>query len=425
MPSPGETTSCESNNTFMFMPLDLITQVLVRLPVKVVLRFKIVCKCWYSLVSSKEFAKLHQQHAIDNPIHNNPSLQLFMVGRPPKQGKQKSMYTLKIESSEMDKLYKATGSWIYDLANSIDKLKHKFDHPESYPIGSCNGLVCFTVGLGHKMMLCLWNPATDKYHYIKGPHLISQGLVVPLYWGFGYDPLSEDYKILVLGELMPRKPFALLFRLRDTSNTWSRVDCPSDNDMSEFMVNRTHENSKEFRSLPILVGHTLYWKTGDIVVPKKLLAYDLATDSFHIVPLPTLEPAATLDFYICKHRQCLCACWLCIVESSKYIKVWMLDGHGNDKVWKSMFKSRGVERSFYTSLPFPKLFELKEDHKYLLLDSTFKVGLALDSRGEFRHPTKGVMLTSDLLGLGKATRYVFDYTPTLACPSPQLATTIT
>ncbi|KAH9617733.1 hypothetical protein KSS87_021553 [Heliosperma pusillum] len=321
----------------------------------------------------------------------------------------------------MDKLYKATGCWIYGSAKSVDKLTHKFDHPESYPIGLCNGLVCFIVGLGHKM-LCLWNPATSEHHYIKGPHL-SQGSV-PLYWGFGYDPLSEDYKILVLGELMPRKPFAQLFRLRSTSNTWIPVECLSDHEMSDFMVKRTQKNSKEFTSLPILVGHTLYWKTGDID-PSKLLAFDLATDSFQIVPLPTPEPAKTLDFYICKIRQCLCACW--IVESpfpSKYMKVWMLDGHGNDKVWKSMFKFRGLERLFQTPLPFPKLFELKEDHKYLLLNWMFQLSLVVDSRGEFCHPTKGMMLTSDC-GFHEPARYVFDYAPTLACPSPYLATTIT
>jgi len=45
----------------MDLPQNLIIQILLRLPVKYLIRFKCVCKLWFSLISNPHFANSHFQ----------------------------------------------------------------------------------------------------------------------------------------------------------------------------------------------------------------------------------------------------------------------------------------------------------------------------------------------------------------------------
>jgi hypothetical protein len=51
----------EKKKTQRYLPLELIIQILVRLHVKSLLRFKCVCKSWFSHFSDTNFAKSHFQ----------------------------------------------------------------------------------------------------------------------------------------------------------------------------------------------------------------------------------------------------------------------------------------------------------------------------------------------------------------------------
>jgi hypothetical protein len=48
-------------NPLQYLPHELIIQILLRLPVKSLLRFKCVCKLWLTLISDAHFANSHFQ----------------------------------------------------------------------------------------------------------------------------------------------------------------------------------------------------------------------------------------------------------------------------------------------------------------------------------------------------------------------------
>ncbi|KAK9670123.1 hypothetical protein RND81_13G179400 [Saponaria officinalis] len=362
------------------MALDLLIYIFVRLSVETLLRLKSVCKYWNSIISSREFAELYQQHAT-----SIPSLNLFMVDNYSyvcDEGIANKLYTFKIDSSDVDELYKSNHTWQCTLSKPAHELDHKLKDAKIYPIGSCNGLICYIVGLGHSI-LHLWNPATHQYSHIKGPRLSKYSN--PLYWGFGYDPLSDDYKILVLGVELG-KPFARIYRPR--TGRWRRIECPSAQQMSDFiMVDRKTTEEIELGSLAVLVGQTLYWRVKNL---DNLLSFDLTRESFAILDLPaqgldplTLHHHICEDFFICQLRQCLCACWIWNESGNNdrkcarlYITVWMLEGDG---VWKKLFKFGGLERGITT---VPKLFEMKEQGKYLIPNDGFKTFFLCSVDGE-------------------------------------------
>ncbi|KAK9678136.1 hypothetical protein RND81_11G190400 [Saponaria officinalis] len=392
----------------MLLNMDLMMEVFVRLPIKSLIRFKSVCKNWNAIICSLEFAKLHQQHAINtDPKDDDPSPNLYI---PDYWYRCHGLYTFRtalLKVEQMDSTHMYDGS--------------------CFPIGSSNGLICFTSYFCCADCLYISNPTIQEYCCIgKWPDLCYTW-PVPLYWGFGYDPLSDDYKIVCLGiaSLQTRTPVACIFTSRTCQ--WTRLECPSLDGMDEFLLKDVNIGHKD---LPVLVGHTIYWRLEDKFDPKYLLAFDLRTDSFETIPLPapvprTSDRCKTRDFFICQIRQCLCACWvwtesLVVGEDEDFrlcMDVRTMERRGEDVFWKSKFT---FER-FIDCLPsngpiLPKLFEFKEDGKYLIICSDFKPCFVIDLNSK----PEDVISTKDVEGFesdgDKCEIYALDCTHSLVSP---------
>ncbi|KAK9678135.1 hypothetical protein RND81_11G190300 [Saponaria officinalis] len=370
----------------MFLTMDLTIEVFVRLPIKSLGRFKSVCKNWNAIICSLGFAKLHLQHAINtHPKDDDLSPNLFFLNY---KYVRHRLFTFRTELLKVEQM----------------KLTHTY-YVGSYPIGSSNGLICFKsyYRLGVDC-LYIWNPTIQEYSCI-GQRSRFFIRTLPVYWGFGYDPLSDDYKIVCLGIAcdQTRTPVACIFTSRTCQ--WRQLECPSHDGMNEFLLKNVDLRGP--KNLPVLVGHTLYWRLDQHKFdPKYLLAFDLMTDSFETIPLPTQIPRAsdrckTRDFFICQISQCLCACWvwteLLVVGEDEDFRLCMdvrtMERRGEDVFWKSKFT---FER-FIDCLPgdgpiLPKLFEFKENSKYMIIYSGFKSCYVIDlnSKPENVISTKGV-----------------------------------
>ncbi|XP_074335941.1 putative F-box protein At3g10240 [Apium graveolens] len=140
------------------LPEELIrTEILARLPLKSLARFKSVCKLWLSVLSSDpQFIKeLDRRNPDDyDCIVANNSDHIVILSR------YREIFTLH-------------GDHLYKL------------------IGSANGLVCVTRG----KKVSLWNPAIFQCKEFDLPPLCYLGMDKI---GFGFYPVSNDYKVVVL-----------------------------------------------------------------------------------------------------------------------------------------------------------------------------------------------------------------------------------
>ncbi|KAL6582707.1 hypothetical protein OROMI_004786 [Orobanche minor] len=161
------------------LPQDMIEEILSRLPVKSLLRFRCVSKVWHSLIGSKSFMRKQ----LKNSKRNTSFAQ------------QKALLLLREEPFNFSDC-------------SLSSLFHKPDFHAiefnfaSHPIyslrlvGSSNGLVCIL--LNHEEFV-LWNPSTRRIS--KKLPLLPNMDKRPHTYGFGCDDEWSDdynYKVVVI-----------------------------------------------------------------------------------------------------------------------------------------------------------------------------------------------------------------------------------
>ncbi|KAK7272811.1 hypothetical protein RIF29_13851 [Crotalaria pallida] len=204
------------------LPDDLIVLILLRLPVKSLLRFKCVSKSFFSLISDNQFAISHFDLAA-SPTHRL----LCSAGT-----------AFASRSLDLD-----------DDSSSLPLIP-RFLPPSCTPQikGSCNGFILLTHRSPHH--LYIWNPSTGAHKKLPlSPNASSDpNKHFPIYYGFGYDASTNDY-LVFLGSLdfnveVLWKTDYELFSLR--ANAWKTIEVevlplpPSVVDVNNFF--RGHSN---------------------------------------------------------------------------------------------------------------------------------------------------------------------------------------
>ncbi|XP_074379554.1 F-box/kelch-repeat protein At3g06240-like [Apium graveolens] len=187
--------SSDCTPLFDLLTPDLINDILVRLPVKSLLCCKSVSKSWLSLISDPNFIKSHLKHSITKPGADQV---IFATERGT------SMSLLRLDSCEI-------GATLGDISSV-----HYFE-----TAGSCNGIVCFWFSAFGTGIPCtyLWNPATKQAKMIPP---IDYDDVIIVIMGFGFDPLGDDYKVVVLINSFSRDWTIELYSAK--TNVWRTVE---------------------------------------------------------------------------------------------------------------------------------------------------------------------------------------------------------
>ncbi|KAI3987258.1 hypothetical protein MKX01_031742 [Papaver californicum] len=193
------------------IPQEILEEnILTRLPVKSISRFRCVCKYWCNNVfKNSHFTKMHLQHAI---AMNNFSL--LVSNQKSDHSKPTDIYICSFDHNvflSSKNLGKAVG----------------IDYPfmskkcASQLIGSCNGLVC--IELYGK--ICIWNPYTKEYRKVPATPIEYPSAVagcIQISYGFGLDRKSDDYKLLrIVGFAGNEVSEAKVYTLR--SNSWKSL----------------------------------------------------------------------------------------------------------------------------------------------------------------------------------------------------------
>jgi F-box interacting protein len=189
----------KNSNPQLYLPHELIIQILLRLPVKSLISFKCVCKSWFSLISDPHFANSHFQITAATPTRRI----LFTFTETRSVDSEASF--------DFDDSAPLNLDFLCPLFYSKLKIK-----------GSCRGFILFH----YYSNIYLWNPSTGVHKNIPLPRFGFDLYEVEHFHGFGYDESTDDYLLVSLSyDQIPYSDDMLshleIFSLR--ANAWEEI----------------------------------------------------------------------------------------------------------------------------------------------------------------------------------------------------------
>ncbi|KAJ0940215.1 putative F-box domain-containing protein [Helianthus annuus] len=306
-----------SKNTKISLPTEVLEEILSRLPVKSILRFRIVCKPWLSFISNPSFTRLHLSRA--TAAHHTA---LFIPTYCYSSHKQHFFSTTR-EGGRLTHLMTLDKDYTFDIA----QVEH------------LNGLVfCSSFNYLAKSNLVytfIVNPAMHKTFKLPDPpdHSLTNNTygIASVCCFFGFDESNNEHKILMIRKLL--QPPTLEFMIFSMSTySWRKIDVEPPIGFSLIIRTSVCVNS---------VIHMMPFRSVDI------LGFDLRTEKFTIINTPQgVKPHKSSSEYTI-HRQtwpisnkpriikvsgCVAvACHDRVVDTNK-MHIWILQDYENH-VW--------------------------------------------------------------------------------------------
>ncbi|XP_061371696.1 F-box/kelch-repeat protein At3g23880-like [Gastrolobium bilobum] len=288
---------------------DVIQEILLRLPVKSLVRFKCVCKSWLSLISDSQFAKSHYE------LSAAPTHKLLQITRSGSEARP-----IDFDASLND------DSFVVSLVPPFPKPGKYAPHVLIF--GSCRGFVL----IKRYSNFYIWNPSTGFHRELSYSEIGKQCQSEDKFLtGFGYDPSTDDYLVVVLWAKYYLNPIIddngdddvyvnlkvdrlVLFSLR--TNSLKEIQGPHLPDMYST-------------SQPLFFNDAIHWLASGYN-SFVILAFDMVNKNFFEISLP--DGCSTVDFYFCKLGSmggCLC---LCHFDDTK-TKVWIMKEYKVQSSW--------------------------------------------------------------------------------------------
>ncbi|OMO81128.1 hypothetical protein COLO4_23744 [Corchorus olitorius] len=269
----------KKSNGIIYLPADLVNEILLKLAVKSIIRFGCVAKNWYHLFKNPIFVS---QHRLSKKNGAASLIIKYYGGDGTKIG---------LMMFGDDKTFVS----YHDLHQQLPC--HVSDNINYFNLTVGDGLVCaYDASMGSEDM-ALWNPATKEFrilpYFEQSNRLTEDILGVKHYVGCGIDPLSNDYKVLCIRKEYPsfnyNQPYEYAI-YRMSSDSWTVLNKEDLQLVEDPVLIRNYSN--------VCVNGVCYWQveeedpSGNSLC--KLLKFHLGTEVFQLMDSPI--PGSTYGF---------------------------------------------------------------------------------------------------------------------------------
>ncbi|XP_026428655.1 F-box/kelch-repeat protein At3g06240-like [Papaver somniferum] len=288
------------------IPGEIQEDIILRLPVKSISRFKSVCKSWCRYINSPTFIKHHLVRTSKNPrimirdaIRGDGTNPFYIVDYD------------SISSGLSSRKCEPVARLNYPVS-----VNNGVRNPYVDIVGSCNGLLCVIAPVCDTPII--WNPSTTEYKEIILPPPDNHLRWVS--YGFGYDRKINDYKLVCLSW-----EEVYIYRLRSSSSRKLVKNIPC---------------GKVWEPAGLLLNGALHWTlaanaiTGEI--SKIIVVFDISSEKFMSWPFPEEIVLRTPD------SSCYLQVFensLCIISSvhAARVDVWVMQNYGVTESWTKPF----------------------------------------------------------------------------------------
>ncbi|XP_058741991.1 F-box/kelch-repeat protein At3g06240-like [Vicia villosa] len=290
----------------VFLPFELIIEILLRLPVKPLLRFRCVCKSWLSLISSNTFATSHFEHAATH--------RRFFLKRSALQP-----LSIDVDSSLHDASASATLSLDFIRSQRCIEIR-----------GCFRGFLYFN----NDTHIYLLNPSTGVFKQIPDfPIILNDGF--ELLSGFVYYQPTDDYLIVsgfceYVDALVTSPMKLMIFSLR--ANKWKPIEVASHLPYRETSVAECTPKCGLF------LNGSIHWMVHNYEKSKNvIIAFDLKEMTEIALPDDFIFSFSNNHsiYYDLLEVGGLISAW---VKDLNTVKIWVMQKYGVHSSWTKIIQ---------------------------------------------------------------------------------------
>ncbi|CAA7030296.1 unnamed protein product [Microthlaspi erraticum] len=276
----------EDQKNFDHIPLDVVIEIVGRLPSKSVARFLVVSKSWETFIRSRDF------------------ITSFPFG-------SSSQPRLLITFSHLDYRVRRQYLDFFSSSSSGTSLISRFTRQNQYLPQFVNGLI----SLGFCEEQIIYNPTTGKS--ITLPKVVTRRKIVKTY--SGYDPVNDQYKVLCLTERLHdnHRKFQLshdrVFTLGERES-WRVMDCS--------IPHRPWSNSNG-----LCIDGVLYYLafTGKGMFQRSLMRFDVRSEKLELLTDLPADLIAPYGFTLIKYEGKVAIATKFVAYPLHTFNVWVME----------------------------------------------------------------------------------------------------
>lgn len=327
----------------MSFPVELIIDILLRLPAKSLLRFKIVCKLWYNLINSSDFVDLHFERSIASQtnfhfVYKTPILHL----------------------GDFD---------TFDNPISLDYPFKNCDNGGVGVVGSCNGLLCLQ-SYDFEHPLLIYNPTTQTYKTlpllpISAPFSYTRSV---FNFGFGYESITRDYRCVRIirnynEETSSYESDVMVYSLK--GDLWRKAATPS-----------VDYNLDYYYTKSVFLNGAIHWDGGitenEANEALPIVVFNLKDECFSTMLIPDFDSMEIVHMFVGVLDESLC---LAVSELSGDTHLWVMKEYGTPESWTKLYSVPKLN-SFYEKVASPICYSMSL--KELFVHTTYLQVASID-----------------------------------------------
>ncbi|KAI3975087.1 hypothetical protein MKX01_025601 [Papaver californicum] len=308
----------KSGDISIFLQDEIVVEILSRLPVRTLMRFKCVCKPWLSLIK-------HDSYFIDLHFTRSKLRPCCTLAIPritysyPSEGN----YNLLIaDLSETGRIAVGATPILHSVRKAVSLNYDVILKP-------VNGLICFR-SIWPDIGICVYNLSTRELSpWIRTPSPIEKTNVFhSRTYRFGFDPTTKEHKVICMwNDRFGDSDYVATQVMTVGTNTWRLID--------EVLP----KHIQDLEETSVCANGSIYWITYDlfysrVISERKILivAFDVGSEKFRTVLVPKFMTDQLGDDS--KHVTQLldvndCVALSCISPQGNTAKLWILDDKEN------------------------------------------------------------------------------------------------
>ncbi|PIA63767.1 hypothetical protein AQUCO_00201243v1 [Aquilegia coerulea] len=310
--NPTTTTSSSIITIDTYIPCDILVEILINLPARSLVRFKYVCKIWFSLIDDPSFVNRHLALAKEK-------------GKGILQMSDSSLYSLDASSCLVKELLPIT---LQDTSSAglVKGLKNIYRYSLSscnrFSLSSCNGLFCFPER--YSDFIRVFNPITGETITIPKPSRITSIYMSALC----FDMSSRNYNVVCYTDYTHGLQ---VFTLGIERSSWKCIKWPSNFD--EF----------PWFNKAVSVNGALHWGYTNICHREKgflqcrIIAFNLASENFTLIFCPNVTQYL---YKVCESGGSLAVIETPTMTIMGELNVWVLRDYHKQEWVKQLWGTR-------------------------------------------------------------------------------------